>query len=58
MKKMSFSCGEKVYIQTKTRTENGIVCRDISTVDKMDTVRVIMENGKVVETTIGKIIKR
>ena len=58
MKKMSFSCGDKVYVQGKRRTENGIVCQSIDTTNEKLKIRIVMEDGKVTNKPIGKIRKR
>lgn len=58
MKRISFSCGDKVYVQGKNRVENGIVCQSIDTIDESLKVRVVMEDGKVIDKIIGKITKR
>ena len=58
MKRISFSCGDKVYVQGKSYIENGIVCQSIDTIDETLKVRVVMENGRVVDKVVGKITKR
>ena len=58
MRKMSFSCGDRVMIQGKLRMENAIVCRSIDTTDEKMKIRVIMEDGSVAEKLVGKLNKR
>lgn len=58
MKKISFICGDKVYVQGKTRLENGIVCQSVDTTDKKLKVRVVMEDGKVSEKSVSNITKK
>jgi len=58
MKRMSFSCGDKVSIQGKIRMESAIVCQSIDTTNEKMKVRIVMEDGKVVEKPVGKLTKR
>ena len=58
MKMMSFSCGDKVSIQGKNRIEKGIVCQYIETTDEKMKVRVVTEDGNVIEKAVGAITKR
>jgi hypothetical protein len=58
LKKLSFDCGDKVYVQGKRRIENGIVCQSINTTDEKLKIRIVMEDGKVTNKPIGKIVKR
>jgi len=58
MKKLSFSCGDKIYIQIKNCLKRGIVCESINTINIKMKVRVVTENGKIAEIMAGKITKR
>jgi len=58
MRRMSFSCGDKVSIRNNNRMENCIVCESIDTTDEKVKVRVVTENGKVTDKAIGTITKR
>lgn len=57
MKRRVFSCGDRVYVINKNdRRENGIVCASVDTTNEKTKVRVVMENGSVMERPVDKII--
>jgi hypothetical protein len=58
MKKLSFNCGDRVNIMGKLRLESAIVCQHIDTTDEKMKVRIVMEDGKVMNKAVGKLIKR
>jgi len=58
MKRVTFSCGDRIYIKIKTHSQNGLICESVDTIDEKVKVRVVMENGKVAEMAVGKITKR
>ena len=58
MRKMSFSCGDKIRFKGKKRMENGLVCRTVDTTDENEQVRILMEDGSVANKQAGNLTKR
>lgn len=58
MRKKSFSCGDRVSFMGKLRLEKAIICESINTTDEKVKVRIVTEDGKVVDKPVGKITKR
>lgn len=58
MKRMSFSCGDKVNVQGKLRIETAIVCESVNTTDEKLKVRIVTEDGKVISKAVGKLTKK
>ena len=58
MKRMSFSCGDKVNIQGKLRLETAIVCESVDTTDENLKVRIVTEDGKVINKAVGELTKK
>jgi hypothetical protein len=58
MKRISFDCGDKIFIKSKKGFQKGIICNSINTINENQRVRVVMETGEVSEKAIKDIIRR